>query len=688
MLYEGGGEGGGGETPITITCREDNEKSLDEAYVFSIMDGFYVEESECRDEEKPMPADKESPKVLPQTPMSTPTSSESEFQSFTSSSSSSVTDEFVSNQIEVKNLKTPPLPPIIPNTSKAKKKKPQDNYMIENTTDDDDDFNSVVFFNIDEEKVKIQKRRTDDRDTDDEKNNDDDDEYIDTSNDGHCEFLRNALMCHIRSTENGKVNRDSFFDATSKSLIFSLSKILFAEHDESKKLNLFGEWLDGAVMQRMKRLGDIANEHGKYTEACFFYICCNRIKEATAMALVSNSPYLATMIAPLNSKIDAAIFADSSYKEIDKMVLEVVNDGLAYLGFHFWTARKSGAQPKELRSFLKTFLNDHGDEFIEKMNPEEDDAYGGDEKALIYDFIVKYAKNDNAQFKSFMKERKTDCVILWILSTLIDKSTFGTLINSTSTLKPSVECIKYFERTEEFFEWTFHVMNVEEVASAALAGGHVLEPDKRAERMSLLERNAHLLTPEKEDFLVRYKLFELEDIVSLWENYEYNPADARLFALADPRKRDRAIMSLLQINLPEIILGDDRLVAEQSLNGLVKFLTEVTACEYSEAALAYFSLCGGISSSEIDNIPSMDGHEVEVLNKLFLLLLEWHDNPLGIDPKESIVLNLMITRFVEYVVSYAEENIENPDAHKLFGGLRKLPLSVSAKNIINSSLIR
>lgn len=687
MLYEGGGGGGGGEIPITITCREDNEKSFEEAYVFSIMDEFYVEESECRDEEKPMPTDKEPPQVLPQTPMSTPASSESEFQSFTSSSSS-VTDEFVSNQIEVKNLKTPPLPPIIPNTSKANKKKPQDNYVIENATDDDDDFNSVVFFNLDEEKVKSQKQCIDDRDAEDEENSNDDDEYIDTSNDGHREFLRNALMCHIRSTENGKVNRDSFFDATNKSLIFSLSKILFAEHDESKKFNLFGEWLDIAVMQRMKRLGDIANEHGKYTEACFFYICCNRIKEATAMALVSNSPYLATMIAPLNSKIDAAIFADSSYKEIDKMVLEVVNDGLAYLGFHFWTAMKSGAQPKELRGFLETFLNEHEDEFMKKTDPKEDDAYGGDEKALIYDFIVQYARNGNARFKSFMKERKTGCVILWILSTLMDKGTFGTLFGPTSTLKPSVECIKYFERTEEFFEWAFHVRNVEEVASAALAGGHAMEPDKRAERMSLLEQNAQFLTPEKEDFLVRYKLFELEDIVSLWENYEYNPADARLFALADPRKRDRAIMSLLQINLPGIILGDDRLAVEQSLNDLVKFLTEVKACEYSEAALAYFSLCGGISSSEVDNIPSMNGREVEMLSKLFLLLLEWHDNPLGANPEESIVLNLMITRFVEYVVSYTEENIENPDAHKLFGSLRKLPLSVSAKNIINSSLIK
>lgn len=688
------------EEMLIGTTRNGGRSELpEEGYVFSILDEFYDKEEEEEEENEEGEFSRDASQGASEASLSSPMYSGSEL-SFTPSSA---TDDFMSNAVEVRSLKTPPLPPMIPNVSDKGKKSSQGkkaNVSKYSDDDDDDDFGSVVFFNLDEKLPAPPKKEDENRPVKAQSKGDND--YVDTSDEQHREYVRHALESHAESIRDDKINRETFFSAMKEDRVFSLlGTLLLGPKD--KKLDLFGEWLNKVIMQRAKAFCDSKNP----IAACFFYLCCNCIKEATAMALNSDSPYLATMIVPLQGKIKASMLSEGPYKEIDRRVLEVTKDGLAYLGYHFWTAMRSDAPPKTLREFLEKFLAEHGNEFIGSINAGNSE-YGGDGEALILDFIIRYAKGASAApFKSFLRDRKADFVILWILSTLLDKKIFNAFFfGSKPGFNVSGECLKCLEGSPDLFEWVFHVKRVEGAASAGVPGSFS-KPDQSPDRMALLKRNMQTLTPEKVAFLVRNKLFWLDEIASLWEEYKFDAADLRLFEFADIEHREMAVMNMFRNALPSIVLSSDRKAAREMLESLLRLLAGVVGivpCAYAEATLAYFVLCDSgryVDSIEdkdvvrtskeicagIDGIPEMKGRELEMLEKLLALLLDLSKKSFKAGSAEGVVMNLVGTRFVEYAISYVEENCENPAAVKFFSRLRENPLSKSTKAIIDSSLI-
>ena len=679
------------ERPIVTTRKGGRSKLPEAGYVFSILDEFYDEEEDEYEEE----VLKETPQSVSETPLSSPVYSGSEY----SSTPSSATDGFTPSAVDVRPLKTPPLPPTIPGVGdKDSKAKPSQGKKAIHTNcdDDDDDFSSVVFFTLDEKRPKPQKKEEGNRAP---RKGGDSNGYVDTSNEQHREYVRRALTAHAESISGDKIDKERFFSAMKDDPMFSLLGALL-HGPKDKKLSAFGEWLSGVVMQRAKGLSSAA--------ACFFYLCCNRIKEATAMALNSGSPYLATMIVPLQSSVKASMLKEGPYKEIERRVLEVTKDGLAYLGYHFWAAMRSDAPPKSLRDFLSKFMDEHGSEFVGNIRAGSTE-YGGDGEALIYDLIIRYAKGAAAApFKSFLRDRKADFALLWVLGTLLDKKIFNAFFFGA---KPSFsvpeECLRYLERTPDLLEWVFHVKRVESTAATTLAGGRFSRPDQSPDRMALLARNLRALTPEKVAFLVRHRLFWLDEITALWKEYRYDPADPALFELADPVHREMALVNLFQNAVQSIVLASDRKRATVALEDLLKLIVGIVGtvqCACADAVLAYFVFCdsgryvdtlegGDVPRTSkdicarIEGVPELKGREVEVLDKLLTVLLDLGKRPSKAGSAEGIVMNLVATRFVEYAVSYVEENYESPDAFKFFSRLRENPPAESTMAIIDSSLI-
>ena len=124
-------------------------------------------------------------------------------------------------------------------------------------------------------------------------------------------YTEEIMKCYTSLFEKSDVtNQADFFGSFSAiysgpnkyKYIFKLLEILTSktENDDNlKKYTVFGSWLREVLSaQNETRLQNLVKS-AKYEEACFLYLCGGQVEKAVSMAVLSSSPYLATIISAL-----------------------------------------------------------------------------------------------------------------------------------------------------------------------------------------------------------------------------------------------------------------------------------------------------------------------------------------------------------------------------------------------------
>ena len=699
--------------------------------VLSIADEFY-EASPLYDEESPQSLEDSplSPGFVPRDQLFTPSPLTGNGSSGSGSGSTCSTCSYV----EVRPLMTPPMPPAIPQA--IKETPPRRKQFIDEESEDEgdagkkveeeeEDFSSVKFFEASPELPKRgrdngeeqQQQQEEEDESESESDEDKEDEEEKNKEEGYRMFLTRMLNNHVGSFSGGSVIKDKFFEEE-KSHIFTLINALFFSKSPAEELMLFKGWLDTTITANMVERGNRAKDSKQYTDACFFYMCGNLFKEASAMAVLGSSPYLGTITAGLGG----SAIPQSACASIGRKVLEVTKSSLACLGFHFWLAANSeGADSKDLSRILSSFFSTYNRELQGYMcTVGKDDEYGGNETEVIFDFLRYYATKDTAQLASFLSGRRgADCVILWVLSTLMNNNMFRRMFGGIDPVK---NCLRYLGQRKDLFEWMFYVMKVEKttkkakaaaattttaaadahrkpktksktaaVAAAADADADAETPKEKAKRLKTLKRMIRFLRPEQEEFLIKNELFTREEIGKLKAEYEHKrknyTMEVMILSTVNTELCDKAVMRVLRANLPEFVLNSSSSSSSSSRStkdeSFARFLDE-TKHEYVDGARTYLLFDDKNNDGSASAIPE----NLEKLKSLEKLVREWHKVDKAAGSAEGIVLNMMTTRLVECAVALAEKTRIGSKTREFASGLARLPLSVSARASLDSSLIK